>query len=79
MLKCYEEIVKIREAIQSKHYPNVQAVARESLRGDVVVHSKYVVHHAISCVQPELLYFQDAILNILLTFSKHPGYSVHLS
>ena len=27
MLKCYEEIVKIREAIRSKHYPNVQAVA----------------------------------------------------
>ena len=55
VLKCYEELVKIRAVI---HYPNVRAVAQESVSGDAAAQQR-IIDYAISCMQPGILYFQE--------------------
>ena len=58
VLKCYKELVNIRAVIQSRHYPNVRAVAQESVSGDAAAQQR-IIDYAISCMQPGILYFQE--------------------
>ena len=56
--KCYQEIKKIRAAIQTRYHPNVEAVARSLSLGNTVVHQQWT-QYAIQCVQPGIDYFQQ--------------------
>ena len=62
VLNCYEEIIKIRSAIQTGYYPNVQAIARQAFPGNVTLQQQWITY-AIGCVQPGLDYFQDKLGN----------------
>ena len=55
---CYEEVLKIRAAIASRYYPNVQAVAR-ALFPSNAAHQQVMVQYATTCVQPGIQYFED--------------------
>lgn len=55
---CYEEILKIRYAINAKHYPNIQAVTREACPGNATLQQQ-LLDLAISRVQPGLDYFNS--------------------
>ena len=57
-VKCYEEILKIRNAINAKYYPNLQAVCRDAFPGNLV-QQQQLIDYGFSCVQPGLLYFLD--------------------
>ena len=59
-VKCYEEILKIRAAINAKYYPNLQAVSRESSPSNPALQQQ-LIDYGISCVQPGLLYFQEKL------------------
>lgn len=78
VLKCYEELVKIRAAIRASYYPNLQAVARNSQPINQVAQQQ-LLEYAVSCVQPGFLYFQEKLgddIDILWLFSKLQGCSV---
>lgn len=44
VIKCYEEISKIRAVITSDSYPNLQAVVRSAFPGDVASQHHWTVH-----------------------------------
>ena len=56
-LSCYEEIVKIRSAIHSAFYPNLQAVVR-SLTQKVTLQSQLSTY-GLNCVKPGIDYFNE--------------------
>ena len=56
VLKCYEEILKIRAVIASDCYPNVQAVVRNTFPGNPTLQNQWTVY-AKSCVQAGMDYF----------------------
>lgn len=62
VVRCFDEILKIRAAIHTGYFPNVEAVARESYPSDLAVQKQWK-DYAISCVQPGLLYFQEKFGN----------------
>ena len=64
VLNCYEEILKLRSAIQTGYYPNVQAIAiyMQSYPGNVALQQQSITY-AIGCVQPGLYYFQAKLGN----------------
>ena len=62
VLNCYEEIIKIRSAIQTKNYPNVRAIVRQAFPGSVTLQQQWITY-AIGCVQPGLDYCQDKLGN----------------
>ena len=62
VLNCYEEILKLRSAIRTGYYPNVQAIARQAYPGNVALQQQSITY-AIGCVQPGLDYFQAKLGN----------------
>ena len=60
ILVCYEEILKIRAAIQSAWYPNIQAVAKNAFPSNPSLQSQWAAY-AISCVQPGIDYFHKRL------------------
>ena len=60
VLNCYEEIFKLRSAIQTGYYPNVQAITRQAYPGNAALQQQSITY-AIGCVQPGLDYFQDKL------------------
>ena len=62
VLNCYEEILKLRSAIQTGYYPNAQAIARQAYPGNVTLQQQSITY-AIGCVQPGLDYFQSKLGN----------------
>ncbi len=62
VLNCYEQILKIRAAIQTGYYPNVQAIARQEFPGNIALQQRWNTY-SIGCVQPGLDYFQDKLGN----------------
>lgn len=46
-IKCYEEILKIRCAINAKYYPNLQAFTREACSGNPAMQQQLVDHGQI--------------------------------
>jgi len=60
ILVCYEEILKIRAAIQSAWYPNIQAVAKNAFPSNPSLQSQWAAY-AISCVQPGIDYFRKRL------------------
>lgn len=57
-VKCYEEILKIRNAIHTKHYPNLRAVTRAMSPSDTAAQQQ-LIDYGLSCVQPGLAYFNE--------------------
>lgn len=57
VINCYEEIVKIRSAIASKHFPNVKMVAT-SLFPEEPAKADTLVKYASDCIQPGIHYFE---------------------
>ena len=55
VIKCYEEISKIRTVITSDCYPNLQAVVHSAFPGDVASQHHWTVH-AKTCIQPGIDY-----------------------
>ena len=71
-VKCYEEILKIRNAIHTKHYPNLKAVTRAMSPSDTAAQQQ-LIDYGLSCVQPGLAYFNEKFgqtLIILWLFAK---------
>ena len=64
ILKAYEEIVTVRAALQSAHYPNVVAVAQQIAQGDANFQQRLQTH-ASNCICPGLQYFQEKLGNDL--------------
>ena len=62
VLTCYEHILKIRAAIHSGYYPNVQAIARQEFPGNTALQQQWCAY-SIACVQPGLDYFQEKLGN----------------
>ena len=60
VLNCYEEILKIRNAIRTGHYPNLQALTRQAFPGNSGLQQQWMTY-AISCEQPGLDYFQSKL------------------
>ena len=56
VLTCYDRILEIRAAIQSGHYPNVQAVVREAFPSDLPARNQWIMY-AMACVEPGINYF----------------------
>ncbi len=56
MVRCYEEIVKIRAVFSTGYYPNLQAVARSLAPTDVAVQQQWI-SYGLSCIQPGHDYF----------------------
>ena len=56
VLTCYDRILEIRAAIQSGHYPNVQAVVREVFPSDLPARNQWIMY-AMACVEPGINYF----------------------
>ena len=54
---CYEEILKIRNAIAANYYPNLSAVCRDIFPADVA-NQQQLRDYGLACVQPGLQYFQ---------------------
>jgi len=57
---CYKEILKIRAAIQSAWYPNIQAVAKNAFPSNPSLQSQWAAY-AISCVQPGIDHFHKRL------------------
>ena len=57
-MKCYEEIIKLRSAIQVAHYPNVNAISLTLAGGSTLVQQQWIAY-ARNCVKDTLLYFQS--------------------
>ena len=57
---CYEEILKIRAAVNTGHYPNLSAVCKGLFPGNSILQQQWQ-HYALSCVHPGIQYFQDKI------------------
>lgn len=51
VLTCYEHILKIRAAIQSGYYPNVQAIARQEFPGNTALQQQWCAY-SFGCIQP---------------------------
>lgn len=49
VLTCYEHIVKIRAAVQSRYYPNVEAITRQEFPRNTALQRQWHAY-AISCV-----------------------------
>ena len=58
VMKCYEEIIKLRSAIQVAHYPNVNAISLTLAGGSTLVQQQWIAY-ARNCVKDALLYFQS--------------------
>ena len=77
-LVCYDRILEIRAAIQSSHYPNLQAIVRESFPNNLPAQQQWSMY-AMTCVQPGINYFHanlrdDGIMKAFKTarlFSPH--------
>ena len=54
VLTCYEQILKIRAAIQTGYYPNVQAIVRQAFPGNIALQQQWNAAYCIGCVQPGL-------------------------
>ena len=61
-LKYYEEILKLRSAIQVAHYPNVSAVAHTIAGGNPIAEQQWI-SYALSCVQNGISYFNSKFGN----------------
>ena len=55
-LICYDRIVEIRAAIQSSHYPNLQAIVREAFATNLPIQNQWILY-AMMCVKPGIGYF----------------------
>ena len=66
VVSCYEEILKIRAAITSRYYPNLQAVTRELCPNPQA--QQQMTIYGLSCVQPGIDYFEQTLGND----SRHP-------
>ena len=62
VLTYYEHILKIRVAIQSGYYPNLQAVTRQEFPSSPTLQQQWYAY-ALSCVKPGLDYFEDKFGN----------------
>ena len=65
-LQCYEVSASLTAAVNmaQPHYPNVLAVSTKLSGGNVQLQQQ-MVQHAVSCVQPGLLYFQECLRGCL--------------
>ena len=61
-LSCYEEILKLRSALQVSHYPNVCAIACNLSGGSPLVEQQWI-SYALSCVQNGIPYFNSKFSN----------------
>ena len=59
VLSCYEIIERVRLAVQSAHYPNVDAIARNLCSGNPLLQQQYRAY-AVSCLEPGISYFNTA-------------------
>ena len=62
VLSCYEEILKIRNAIRIQYYPNLQAIARQAFPDNNDLQEQWVAY-SIGCLQAGLDYFQNKLGN----------------
>jgi hypothetical protein len=62
VLSCYEEILKIRNAIRIEHYPNLQAIVRQAFPDNNDLQKQWVAY-SIGCLQAGLDYFQNKLGN----------------
>ena len=60
VLKCYEEIIKIRAVITSECYPNLQAVVRNAFPGNPTLQNHWAVY-AKCCIQSGVDYFHKRL------------------
>ena len=42
VLSCYEEIVKVKAALQAAHYPNMAAIARRLAPGNIPIQQQWM-------------------------------------
>ena len=60
VIKCYEEISKIRAVITSECYPNLQGIVRSAFPGDLTSQHHWTVY-AKHCMQSGIEYFQKRL------------------
>ena len=58
VLKCYEQIERIRAAIRSKYYPNLQAIADVLSCGNTAAKQQWI-QYGLNCVQGGIDYFMS--------------------
>ena len=58
VVRCYEEIIKIRAALQTAHWPNMSAIARQLAPGNAPIQQQWMVY-ASNCVQGGIEYFNN--------------------
>ena len=77
-LICYDRILEIRAAIQSAHYPHVQAVVCEALPSNLPSQNQWTVY-ARGCVQPGINYFHANLQydGIMKAFKAARLFSLH--
>ena len=62
VLSCYEEILKIRNVIRIRHYPNLQAIVRQAFPDNKDLQEQWVAY-SIGCLQAGLDYFHNKLGN----------------
>ena len=65
VLRCYEEIIKIRAALQVAHYPNMSAIARHLAPTNITIQQQWM-EYGINCVKGGIKYFKDKFVMIQL-------------
>ena len=59
ILSCFEIIERVRMAIQSAHYPNINAIACNLSSSNPVLQQQYTAY-AVNCLHPGIAYFNTA-------------------
>lgn len=55
---CYEEILKIRAALSTGHYPTIDAFCRSLFPGNSALQQQWQ-QYGLSCILPGMQYFQS--------------------